>query len=180
MVVFMNAQNLHYLFSFYKMLLNSFRQLVNNLCYILKHFVPQILHSYVNDKSEVNFLSACFENKVVSGQKAHTIFKDEHDGKVSTKSSCVCIDLYMNYKGCLSKALKHFCKIPFEDIGSNRILKFRMHFFPCTFKSFCVHGTFTDTSVHAIFQALVGIGKATVTNKQEGDNLEWILRKSQH
>ena len=68
MVVFMNAQNLHYLFSFYKMLLNSFRQLVNNLCYILKHFVnTQILHSYVNDKNEVNFLRACFENKAVSG-----------------------------------------------------------------------------------------------------------------
>ena len=59
---------LNYLFSFYKMLLNSFRQLVNNLCYILKHFVnTQILHSYVNDKNEVNFLRACFENKAVSG-----------------------------------------------------------------------------------------------------------------
>ena len=77
----------------------------------------------------------------------------------------VSTDLYMIYKGCLSKALKHLSKIYFEDIGSNRNLKFRMHFFPCTFKSFCVHGTFTDTSVHAIFEALVGIGKATITNK---------------
>ena len=102
-VVFMNAQNLHFIFQKLQYIMsnlllysvsvqsliskkisvqsdcgqqvctvsvlhNVFHQFVNNLYYRLKCFVnTKILYSYIDNKSKVNSLSMCDENRAVSG-----------------------------------------------------------------------------------------------------------------
>ena len=81
--------------------------------------------------------------------------KHKHGEKMNTHTSSVSTKLEMGYKRSFNKAvIKYFCKISFKDFGTERNLVICMHVFSCTLENFCIHGTYTDKSIHAIAQAL--------------------------
>ena len=120
------------------MLHNSFYHFVNNLYYILKCFClyTNTLIIY-NNKSNVNSLSTCYENKALCSQESNGTFRLQNN--TLCKLQYVAFSTTFKHKHG-GKVNKHFWEISFKNFENERNLKICKHAFSCTFKSFRVHG----------------------------------------